>query len=45
MNTHGERITVPTADELRDDAAQLLPLTAQPGREPAAHDVGARAAT
>lgn len=35
MSTHTERIAVPSAAELRDDVAQLLPLTAQPGREPA----------
>jgi alkylhydroperoxidase family enzyme len=35
MGTHAERIAVPRADELRSDVAELLPLTAQPGREPA----------
>ena len=29
------RISIPQPSELRDDVAQLLPLTAQPGREPA----------
>ena len=29
------RIPIPTADELRPDVAELLPLIAQPGREPA----------
>jgi alkylhydroperoxidase family enzyme len=32
---HAGRIPVPDASELRDDAAQLLPLIAAPGREPA----------
>jgi len=32
---HGARISVPAGDELRADAAQLLPLIAPPGREPA----------
>jgi alkylhydroperoxidase family enzyme len=35
MGSHAERIAVPRADELRSDVAELLPLTAQPGREPA----------
>ena len=35
MGTHAVRIAVPRADELRADVAELLPLTAQPGREPA----------
>jgi alkylhydroperoxidase family enzyme len=34
MTKHAGRIPVPSAAELRDDAAALLPLTAQPGREP-----------
>jgi 4-carboxymuconolactone decarboxylase len=33
--SHEGRIPIPEASELRDDVAQLLPLTAQPGREPA----------
>jgi 4-carboxymuconolactone decarboxylase len=33
--TDASRITVPTAGELRADAAELLPLIAPPGREPA----------
>lgn len=33
--THAVRITVPGAAELRSDVAELLPLIAQPGREPA----------
>ena len=33
--TTDRRIPVPDASELRPDAAQLLPLTAQPGREAA----------
>ena len=33
---HEGRIPVPDASELRDDVAQLLPLIAPPGREPAA---------
>jgi alkylhydroperoxidase family enzyme len=32
---HEGRIPVPDASELRDDVAQLLPLIAPPGREPA----------
>ena len=36
MTTHDGRIPVPDDRELRDDAAQLLPLTAQAGRDPAA---------
>jgi 4-carboxymuconolactone decarboxylase len=32
---HGVRIPVPLGDELRSDAAELLPLIAPPGREPA----------
>jgi alkylhydroperoxidase family enzyme len=32
---HEGRIPVPNAAELRDDVAQLLPLIAPPGREPA----------
>jgi len=35
MATHGERIPVPRADELRADVAALLPLIAPAGREPA----------
>jgi alkylhydroperoxidase family enzyme len=35
MGTHDGRIPVPDAAELRDDVAQLLPLIAPPGREPA----------
>jgi 4-carboxymuconolactone decarboxylase len=35
MGTHDGRIPVPEAAELRDDVAQLLPLIAPPGREPA----------
>ncbi len=34
-STHATRIAVPEADELRADVAQLLPLIAPPGREPA----------
>jgi 4-carboxymuconolactone decarboxylase len=34
MTSHTGRIPVPTVEELRDDVAALLPLTAQPGREP-----------
>ena len=30
-----DRIPIPQPSELREDVAQLLPLTAQPGREPA----------
>lgn len=33
--TTTSRIPIPTASELRADAAELLPLIAQPGREPA----------
>ena len=33
--THGVRIPVPIGEELRADAADLLPLIAPPGREPA----------
>ena len=33
--THGARIPVPLGDELRPDVAELLPLIARPGREPA----------
>jgi alkylhydroperoxidase family enzyme len=33
--THAARIPVPRAEELRADAAQLLPLIAPPDREPA----------
>ncbi len=33
--TDASRIPVPTATELRADVAELLPLIAQPGREPA----------
>jgi alkylhydroperoxidase family enzyme len=29
------RLSIPQSSELREDVAQLLPLTAQPGREPA----------
>jgi 4-carboxymuconolactone decarboxylase len=36
MTAHAGRLPVPRADELRDDVAQLLPLIAPPGREPAA---------
>jgi alkylhydroperoxidase family enzyme len=35
MTGHGNRVPVPEESELRDDVAALLPLTAQPGREPA----------
>jgi 4-carboxymuconolactone decarboxylase len=35
MTEHDGRIPVPDASELRDDVAQLLPLIAPPGREPA----------
>jgi 4-carboxymuconolactone decarboxylase len=35
MTEHDGRIRVPAASELRDDVAQLLPLIAPPGREPA----------
>ena len=35
MVEHEGRIPVPDASELRDDVAQLLPLIAPPGREPA----------
>src|SRR5215472_15201073 len=35
MGDHDGRIPVPDASELRDDVAQLLPLIAPPGREPA----------
>jgi alkylhydroperoxidase family enzyme len=35
MGTHDGRIPVPDAAELRDDVAQLLPLIAPAGREPA----------
>jgi len=35
MATHDGRIPVPEPSELRDDVAQLLPLIAPPGREPA----------
>ncbi len=35
MTNHDGRIEVPDASELRDDVAQLLPLIAPPGREPA----------
>jgi alkylhydroperoxidase family enzyme len=34
MTKHDARIPVPALSELRDDAAALLPLTAQAGREP-----------
>jgi 4-carboxymuconolactone decarboxylase len=34
MTKHDGRVPVPAANELRADAAELLPLTAQPGREP-----------
>jgi alkylhydroperoxidase family enzyme len=33
--TTTSRIPIPTASELRSDVAELLPLIAQPGREPA----------
>jgi 4-carboxymuconolactone decarboxylase len=33
--SHGARIPVPQRDELRTDVAELLPLIAPPGREPA----------
>jgi alkylhydroperoxidase family enzyme len=33
---NSQRIPIATNDELRDDVAELLPLTAQPGREPPA---------
>lgn len=36
MSSHIGRLPLPRADELRDDVAQLLPLIAPPGREPAA---------
>lgn len=32
--THPDRLPVPTAGDLRADVAELLPLTAAPGREP-----------
>jgi alkylhydroperoxidase family enzyme len=35
MTAGAPRIPIPAADDLRDDVAALLPLTAQPGREPA----------
>jgi alkylhydroperoxidase family enzyme len=35
MSAHEGRISIPQPSELRADVAQLLPLTAQPGREPA----------
>jgi 4-carboxymuconolactone decarboxylase len=35
MTSHDVRIPVPEGSELRDDVAQLLPLIAPPGREPA----------
>jgi alkylhydroperoxidase family enzyme len=35
MTKHDGRIPVPVAAELRDDVAQLLPLIAPPGRQPA----------
>jgi 4-carboxymuconolactone decarboxylase len=35
MGVHNGRIPVPETSELRDDVAGLLPLIAQPGREPA----------
>jgi 4-carboxymuconolactone decarboxylase len=35
MKKHDVRISVPRADELRADVRELLPLIAQPGREPA----------
>jgi 4-carboxymuconolactone decarboxylase len=35
MNVHDVRISVPRAEELRADVRELLPLIAQPGREPA----------
>jgi 4-carboxymuconolactone decarboxylase len=35
MKTHDVRISVPRPQELRADARELLPLIAQPGREPA----------
>ena len=35
MTEHDGRIPVPRPSELRDDIAQLLPLIAPPGREPA----------
>ncbi|HYL53020.1 MAG TPA: carboxymuconolactone decarboxylase family protein [Acidimicrobiia bacterium] len=36
MASHDGRIPIPEPSELRDDVAQLLPLIAPPGREPAA---------
>ena len=36
MTGHAGRLPVPRPDELRNDVAQLLPLIAPPGREPAA---------
>ena len=35
MTSHAGRIPVPRPSELRDDVAELLPLIAPPGREPA----------
>jgi len=35
VTSHTGRLRVPQPDELRDDVAQLLPLIAPPGREPA----------
>jgi 4-carboxymuconolactone decarboxylase len=35
MAPHGVRIPTPAPGDLRDDVAALLPLIAQPGREPA----------
>jgi len=35
MGEHDGRIAVPDSSELREDVAQLLPLIAPPGREPA----------
>jgi 4-carboxymuconolactone decarboxylase len=35
MTKHDGRVPVPNSTDLRDDAAQLLPLIAPPGREPA----------
>jgi alkylhydroperoxidase family enzyme len=36
MSSRAGRLPLPRTDELRDDVAQLLPLIAPPGREPAA---------
>ena len=36
MRSHAGRLPLPRIEDLRDDVAQLLPLIAPPGREPAA---------